>query len=107
VDNLKSQQVWTPDHIVEAILDLIPLHTVDWVIEPSAGNGAFLRGLQRRNFSMDKVIACELDPQFKDTLEGFGCDVIMGSFFDTIKTLKLTGKIAVVGNPPLDRKSVV
>ena len=73
--------------IVEELDKILPLSEYDGIIEPSAGNGSFLRHL--KCFGTE-IFAIDIEPEGEEIEEA-----------DFLKDeLYLEGKVAVIGNPP-------
>ena len=96
----------TPAWCVEALLRESP-PTTDWVVEPSAGEGAICEVLRHRY----SVIAFEIRPECLEPLhtvfrEGVNSSQIRISDFLEIGSVGL-GRFSIVGNPPHDPASVM
>lgn len=95
---------YTPDDIALFMIDKVGIRSASSALEPSFGDGAFLRALRDRGMASEKVVGCEIDPaacEFalseqlldEDGLhKGDFIDYKGGHCFD-----------AVVGNPPYVR----
>lgn len=94
---LQRQQIFTPIHIVNAMIDLIPYDDDTTWLEPSAGKGVFIRELIRRGVSPQKITAIEIDPILCTELSTLGCTVINADFFNCVLDSHFD---VVIGNPP-------
>jgi len=84
---------YTPDWLVCKVLKLIeekvrPLDSFDLIIEPSAGNGAFLRKLEGKPW-----LGYDVAPEYPGVIEG---DFLSE---DTLTTARIPNSICI-GNPP-------
>jgi hypothetical protein len=77
-------------NLYKKFLEIVDTGTHDFILEPSAGKGAFFKLLHA-----DKRIGIDLDPKY----EGIECM----NFFDFTPTVGK--KYAVIGNPPFGRVS--
>lgn len=91
----KIGQYFTPEFIVEFMLDLIDIEKESRILEPSCGNGIFLKSLERRGFK--NCIGYEID----STLEiDVNSPVVLQSFISADIQQKFR---CVIGNPPYIR----
>lgn len=73
---------------------------VDAVIEPSAGDGRFVKAA-RECWPDAFVQAIEPDPQYAQALKDAGADAVhVGTWESWIQTAKATDRVVVIGNPP-------
>ncbi|MDE5545570.1 MAG: N-6 DNA methylase [Malacoplasma sp.] len=79
-------QVFTPDHIVNKMINLITITNPVLVLEPSSGNGNFYYELKRK---YKNVIGIEIDEKVAHK------NAVIKSFFDT----KFKPDV-IIGNPP-------
>lgn len=80
----KLDKFYTKPEIVDSCLQKLDLSTFDYIIEPSAGSGAF-------SSQIDNVYAYDLEPDSPD--------IIKADWFQVDKS-QFSGKVLVVGNPP-------
>ncbi len=81
-----KDKYYTKSHVVRKCLKVIDFDRYDCIIEPSAGNGAFIKGIHHKN-----IIALDIEPEQKSILKK--------DWFDyTIK--EKYKNVLVVGNPP-------
>lgn len=84
-------QFFTPEHVADFMVSLITKNKESLIIEPSCGEGAFLRALQKKNFNnllgyeVDSLIIKKTDTKIVKN-ESFlrhnkdkGCDVVIGN----------------------------
>ena len=83
-------QFYTKQEIVERVLKLVDVDSYDYIIEPSAGAGDFLRRLPA-----NKSIGIDLEPA--------GPGIQKGDFFDF--TCDRTSGVLTIGNPPFGKNS--
>jgi hypothetical protein len=90
---------WAAEEIVQQYFS--DLTAQDLVIEPSCGEGAFLKPFQERGIP---VVGVEIDPDLAAfTREDTGAEVLVGDF----RTIKFDLKpTAIVGNPPYAIKTI-
>jgi predicted RNA methylase len=72
---------------------------IDLIIEPSAGNGSFLQGLNK-HFANIKILAYDIKPDHKDIKKQDYLDIDN----KMVKEWK-TKNVLVIGNPPFGRQS--
>jgi len=84
-------QFFTPEHVADFMVSLITKSTESFIIEPSSGEGVFLKALEKKNFKnvqgyeIDSELIKKVDSE-KVKNESFlchkkeaGCDVIIGN----------------------------
>jgi len=114
MSNMKTNQVkglnrniidkyYTKKNIVDLCLThvkkYIEINTDDLIIEPSAGNGAFIMGIK----SLTKYFKFyDLEPENDEIIKQ---DYLLYSYCDDIMNNNFTKKIHVIGNPPFGRQS--
>lgn len=87
----KNDKFYTKESIVKELLSLINLKEYNYIIEPSAGNGAFSKNIEN-------CIALDIEPE-EDR-------IIKQDFFSFIlNKQKETDKILVIGNPPFGQQA--
>ncbi|TXF35900.1 N-6 DNA methylase [Collinsella sp. BA40] len=95
---------YTPDDVAACLVRELSLSRDSSVLEPSFGDGAFLKALKRERISVDKICGCEIDPSACESAlstELLSSSMLFhGSFFDFDLDKKFD---AVVGNPPFVR----
>lgn len=79
------------DLCVQYTNNVFDLESFSYIIEPSAGTGAFLTPLQQYDC---KVLSYDIDPKHSSILQ-----------MDYLKTDISPGNILVIGNPPFGRQS--
>ena len=79
---------YTPTHLADRLVDVLPIDPADYVLEPHAGGGAFHRSLRGRC----RVIPMDVDPDL-----GWRC----GDFLAD-RWVESQAWDWVVGNPPYD-----
>lgn len=100
-------QFYTADDVavscLEKVLGVLPKIGINnsevFYLEPSAGDGAFLRAIEKTDPSRKQAcLGCDIDPKREDILKR---DFLRDSISDCLPT----GKVVVtVGNPPFGRK---
>ena len=91
---------YTKEIVVEQCLNMvkkyIELNTDDLIVEPSAGNGSFIKGIKEltSNFKF-----YDLEPENKEIIKQ---DYL---FYDYSNIKKAYNKIHIIGNPPFGRQS--
>lgn len=100
-------QFYTADDVavscLEKVRETLPKIGINdnevFYLEPSAGDGAFLRAIEKVDPSrMRACVGCDIDPKRKDILKR---DFLHDSISDCLPT----GKVVVtIGNPPFGRK---
>ncbi len=81
------------NYCIDAIKNLIHIGHQDMVIEPSAGNGAFISAIKAIS---KNHIFCDLEPEDPE---------IMKQDFLEFSVPSVAGKIHIIGNPPFGRQS--
>lgn len=98
---------YTPDKIVDFILKWANLNNNNTILEPSCGDGAFLKGLKRNhiNISPNNIDAIELASEEATKAQNLGFNVINSDFFTYYKNVVNNKKQfdIVIGNPPFIR----
>lgn len=98
---------YTPDKIVDFILKWANIKSENTILEPSCGDGTFLKGLKRNNYSIsiNNVDAIELAAEEAKKAKGTGFNVINSDFFTYYKNSinKIKQYDIVIGNPPFIR----
>jgi len=94
---------YTKENVVELCLNFfkkyIEINTNDLIIEPSAGNGAFIMGIK----SLTKYFKFyDLEPENDEIIKQ---DYLLYSYSDDIMNNNFTKKIHIIGNPPFGRQS--
>lgn len=102
---------WCVDRFVEAAKDRLEMS--ECFIEPSAGNGAILKALQKYKFKYATYIAVEIQTKFETELNSIpNCQTIIGDWtqLDVVEKVKkavpFDGKWnanIVIGNPPYSK----
>ena len=91
---------YTKDSVVELCLNLVKkylqINADDLIIEPSAGNGAFIPGIKSLTGNFEFY---DLEPDNNEIIKQ---DYLLLDHHDTTKR---SGKIHVIGNPPFGRQS--
>lgn len=96
----------TPWPIVSRMLDLAHLGPGQWVLEPSAGEGAIAEGIEARTASYDPPITLhcvELDPGRATLLQRRGYTVYAGSFLEFVTYQQKYDRVLM--NPPFTAKA--
>lgn len=97
-DKQKEDQYYTPDDLAKEytkkFLEFIG-NEEGLIIEPSAGTGAFIRGLLNNGVPEERIVAYDLEPK----CEGF--NVIQKNFYE-VKEKEVSPKFAI-GNPPFGK----
>lgn len=95
---------YTPDDVAACLVRELSLDRNSSALEPSFGDGAFLKALSKLHVSVDKICGCEIDPSACESALSTGLlsnnMLFHGSFFDFDLNKKFD---AVVGNPPFVR----
>lgn len=96
---------YTPESIANFIVQWAIRRTEDNVLEPSCGDGSFIRSAISKVGNPQNVIGVELDPVEAEKAREHGTDIINEDFFtfysDAIQNTRLFD--VVVGNPPFIR----
>lgn len=96
IDKKKAlDQYFTPESIVDLMIDTVGIEAGDLVLEPSAGDGRIAVKCRERGAT---VICCELDPEYVAVLRGLGFDTHEGDFLTLNLPVQIYNK--VVMNPP-------
>lgn len=97
MDRRSLDKFYTKDHIaidcIQHMLDIIHPSPIDLFVEPSAGNGSFVKALEPLE---QKVDAIDLYPE---------SDQIRQQDFYTYEPPQTDAQIHVIGNPPFGRQS--
>lgn len=95
---------YTPDDVAACLIRELSIGCNSSVLEPSFGDGAFLRALNNAHVNTDKIYGCEIDPSACQSALAAGLlsnsKLFHGSFFDFDLSKKFD---AVIGNPPFVR----
>lgn len=89
----------TPDHLADKLVELAEINSFDDVLEPSAGQGAIVKAIQRSRNSMT-VYGCEIMPencQVLDQIQGFE---LLGHDFITECDTQFD---RIIANPPFSK----
>lgn len=93
----------TPDELVERVQELAEIEDADWVLEPSAGTGSLLKGINAPN-----IVCVEINDVLATILKEKGYSVFNGPFEEFESSLKFD---KIIMNPPfgkrLDAKHIV
>lgn len=95
-------QFFTPEIVVQTMFRLADLQPGQRLIDPSCGDGAFLKSVQTNC----EVTGCELDPQYAEILRGLvGC----GDFIQGDGLVELASRWGMfdlaIGNPPFSAQA--
>jgi predicted RNA methylase len=92
-----NEQYYTKENVarklVQTICQFYDLKTYDFVVEPSAGTGSFLKPLEELKVS--NLLSYDIDPKYPNVVKQ---DFLITSFDNKLKYF-------VVGNPPFGRQS--
>ena len=95
---------YTPNDISSKLVSCLSLPSNAKVLEPSFGDGSFLKGVKANGITLGNVYGCEIDPiACNDAMQASLIqpeNVFEGSFFDFKTTKKFD---AAIGNPPFVR----
>lgn len=108
---------YTPDFVVDACVDrvqaLLGPISAPCILEPSAGDGAFVGGIARSSWRSGASFVCVEKSPVEATkcgdralTAGVACDVVPGSFFDWVATYDREFD-CILGNPPFIRYQFV
>ena len=93
---------YTKSDIVDMCLSLVKTHIsispIDIIIEPSAGNGAFIDGIKALS---NNHIFYDLEPENAEIVKQDYLDLD----YKTINTINSSNNIHIIGNPPFGRQS--
>lgn len=93
----------TPPVLVERLLDLLPEHAWDRVLEPTCGVGNFMRAAGDR-FAAAEVVGIEIQPGHAEAARRFGrvleADVFRTDLAVAPDWARPDGALLVLGNPP-------
>lgn len=90
-DKINFDKFYTKKEIAKACLDCINVSEFDFILEPSAGNGAFLKQIEHSN-----VVGIDLEPE---------CDSILQMDFFNYEIDNLYANVLVIGNPPFGKRN--
>lgn len=82
---------YTPDALAFFLVDLLPIHGNDLVLEPSAGGGAFVKALLHKT---NQVVAIDLNP------DAPGLKMVGSAVCDFLDVLPPNAPDWIIGNPP-------
>lgn len=89
----------TPVNLAENMVN--SLHGCELsILEPSAASGRIVRAAANKGH---EVAAVEIQPQFKNQLDGLAHDFIIGDFLDEVPGKYIGNFDAIVMNPPFSR----
>lgn len=96
---------YTPDEVSDYMVKRIASNLNGTVLEPSFGDGSFLRALLPYADKIEKIVGCEIDSEACRSAIGGGLlksekSIFFGSFFDYSVSNSFN---AVIGNPPFVR----
>lgn len=95
---------YTPDDVAAKLVAQLRLSSASSVLEPSFGDGSFLRAAVSNGICVDNIVGCEIDPSACNHAVGAGYiypdNIFHGSFF-SYKTNNCFD--AAIGNPPFVR----
>ena len=96
---------YTPPEIASYMIAKMKIHQDSKILEPSFGDGSFLKALHDLPLKTSNIFGCEIDPAACEhallgDLLGGEQNLLRGSFFDLPITKKFD---AIVGNPPYVR----
>ena len=97
----RLDQFYTKQKVVKQLLEYIDCGSYDLVVEPSAGDGAFVK-----NIHHDNLLAIDIAPAYDGIEEGdFLADVrkVVAAAFRCESTN--TPRVLVIGNPPFGKNS--
>lgn len=93
-----NEQYYTKDEVacklVDKICEMYDLNSYTYVVEPSAGTGAFVKPLVKRGLT-SKLLSYDIDPKYPN--------VKKQDFLTTV--FSKHDKYIVIGNPPFGRQS--
>jgi hypothetical protein len=84
---------YTSENNVNFVCSKLEFSKYDLVIEPSGGNGSFIKYFQKHNIS---YYSCDINPQY---------ETIVREDFLNLDTKKFMGKILTLGNPPFGKNN--
>jgi hypothetical protein len=82
---------YTPDALASFLVNLLPIHGNDLVLEPSAGGGAFVKALLHKT---NQVVAIDLNP------DAPGLKMVGSAVCDFLDVLPPNPPDWIIGNPP-------
>lgn len=88
----------TPDHLADKLVKMAGIKEYDSVLEPSAGQGAIVKAIQRKTWRNRPVYGFELMDINRTFLEPIGAFVLLGNDFLIECKKMLFNKI--IANPP-------
>ena len=95
---------YTPDDVAAKLVSQLNLSSACSVLEPSFGDGSFLRAAVANGISVDNIIGCEIDPSACNHAVSTGYiypeNIFHGSFFSYKADSCFD---AAIGNPPFVR----
>lgn len=101
-----SDKYYTNKHITRYCLEKVKKHIKinnnDLCIEPSAGNGAFIKEIKKvfKNYKF-----YDLEPEHKEIIQQNYFTFDINNVINTTNTTNTYNKIHVIGNPPFGRQS--
>lgn len=98
--NLKKEYQFfpTPSNLSEKLVDLAKINELDLVLEPSAGQGAIVKAIQRKTWRNRTVYGYELMDVNRTFLEQIGGFVLLGN--DFLRECKNMLFNKIIANPP-------
>lgn len=103
-ERLADDTYYTPDALAEALVGLLPPSVIMQepharVLEPSVGNGAFVRALVKHNPKL-WIDTCDLAPTGVSIDTVYTGSHTVGDFLNMRKPLFAPGYSLILGNPP-------
>jgi hypothetical protein len=93
----------TPDDLAVAITQrvglMVPPKTIDSLIEPSAGSGAFVRPM-RAFWSQHQITAIDIEPHEPALVAAGASSIIQADWKEWISKAYVPNPVLVLGNPP-------
>lgn len=90
----KFGQYFTPQNMADFMIRLTSKKASEWVLEPSAGEGVFIKLLNARGY--ENIVGYEIDPKLAEKFDCVRCE----SFISAEPKRKFA---LVIGNPPYIR----
>lgn len=94
--------IYTPEHVVDYMLAQFDLSKSAQVLEPSGGDGVFVRGLLQEGVKPEKITVWDIDREVGKSIKELGVNfVCKDSLLNTDFTASLRQRFDyIVGNPP-------
>jgi hypothetical protein len=99
----------TVDELATAIVGHVAVYCgiPERVVEPTCGDGAFVRALRKQYFIDTKIAAVDIDPQYETAALKSGASKFIHADFLSLPAAALTHVDLIVGNPPFSAAAAI